>query len=268
MPFPTLQTSDPRFTPPGITHITVKTPALGGRADVTVYVPRGYENRVGVPMVILLHGIYASHWAWTMSIGAHLIAQKLIDSGEIAPMALVMPSDGLWGDGTGYIPHPNANYEMWIVNDVPAVAVQAIPSLAVYSPVFIAGLSMGGFGALRLGAKYPDRFAAISAHSAVTDLAQLTSLVTPTIPTGRVDMSDRGSGLYWLVENRDRLPPVRFDCGREDELIYENRQLHAALDYYEVPHTYEEFDGGHDTAYWSAHIADTLRFFSGILRAQ
>jgi enterochelin esterase-like enzyme len=69
-----------------------------------------------------------------------------------------------------------------------------------------------------------------------------------------------------MVKHRDRLPPLRFDCGTEDLLIEENRQLHRDLTAAEVPHTYQEFPGGHDWPYWEAHIADSLRFFGRIAR--
>ena len=67
--------------------------------------------------------------------------------------------------------------------------------------------------------------------------------------------------LHWMLANRDRLPPVRFDCGTEDGLIEENRQLHRELTSHGVPHAYEEFPGGHAWQYWETHVADSLRFF-------
>ena len=87
-----------------------------------------------------------------------------------------MPSDGLWGGGSGYVPHPDADYERWIVEEVPAIAALADDRVDPDAPVFVGGLSMGGFGALRLGAKYPDRFRGISAHSAVTTVARLADV--------------------------------------------------------------------------------------------
>ena len=91
-------------------------------------------------------------------------------------MVLAMPSDGLWGDGSGYIEHrtePRRNYERYIVEEVPACAAEVVSALGPGSPMFIAGLSMGGFGALRLAAKYPDRFRGIAGalgdHRFLTD---------------------------------------------------------------------------------------------------
>src|SRR3546814_14097692 len=88
---------------------------------------------------------------------------KMIESGEIPPVVIAMPSDGLWGDGSGYLPHNGYDFEKWIAEDVPDVLAQSIPGAGTDAPLFISGLSMGGFGALRIGARYGHRFKGISA---------------------------------------------------------------------------------------------------------
>jgi enterochelin esterase-like enzyme len=132
------------------------------------------------------------------------------------------------------------------------------------STLFIAGLSMGGFGALRLGAKYAPRFAGISAHSAVTTIARFGEVVEERMDHLPSFGAADGTALHWLETNREVLPPLRFDCGGDDHLLPGNRALHAALDARAIPHSYEEFAGGHDWPYWRLHLADTLRFFGGI----
>jgi putative tributyrin esterase len=79
--------------------MTVKSPALRARADLSFYLPEGIENPQHLPVVVLLHGVWGSHWVWAIKGRAHLTLQQLIDDGEIPPMILAMPSDGLWGDG-------------------------------------------------------------------------------------------------------------------------------------------------------------------------
>ena len=261
-PFHTVELSDPRFERDGLRVVTVKSAALGRRADVSVYVPPGGADPL--PLVILLHGVYGSHWSWSLRGGVHLTAARLIETGELPPVAIAMPSDGLWGDGSGYVPHHDADYERWIVDEVPRAAALADERLGERSPVFLAGKSMGGFGALRLGAKYAARFAGISAHSAVTTLARLReSIEEPLADLDSFGTPD-GTALHWLEAHRARLPPLRFDCGTGDGLLAGNRALHAALDARGVEHVYEEFPGGHDWPYWKLHVADTLRFFAAL----
>lgn len=77
----------------------------------------------------------------------------MINRGELPPMVVVMPSDGLWGDGSGYLPHHGYDFEKWIAMDVPDAIEGKIAGVQKHSPLFIAGLSMGGFGALRIDRK-------------------------------------------------------------------------------------------------------------------
>jgi len=243
----------------GLNLITVKSNALKRRADLSVYVPT--SDAAVLPLVILLHGVYGSHWAWAANGKAPETAQQMIAAGQIKPMILAMPSDGLYGDGSGYVPHRTADYEKWIVEDVIQVVKEQFPQVMDVSPVFIAGLSMGGYGALRLGAKYPSVFRAFSGLSSITHFEQIGEFVSD-FATLKEEALEQDGVLDWMLKNRATLPPFRFDCGREDVLIEHNRQLHAALEADSIPHQYEEFAGGHSWKYWEEHLRDTLLFFN------
>lgn len=242
----------------GLQLITVKSNALKRRADLSVFVPPGHNATL--PIVILLHGVYGSHWAWAAKGKAHETAQQMIDAGQIQPMILVMPSDGLYGDGSGYVPHRDADYEKWIVEEVVQVVKEQFPQATEKSTVFIAGLSMGGYGALRLGAKYPQVFRAFSGLSSITHFEQIGPFVSD-FEQLKKDALEQDGVLDWMMKNRAALPPFRFDCGAEDVLIEHNRQLHTALEREGIPHQYEEFPGGHSWEYWEEHLRDTLLFF-------
>lgn len=262
--FRTFEISAPPFEADGLRFVTVKSAALQARADLTLHIPRDVEALSDVPLVILLHGVYGSHWAWALKGGAHRTAARLAAAGEIPPLVLAMPSDGLWGDGSGYLPHRGQDFERWIVHEVPVAAQRATSAVTERSPVFIAGLSMGGFGALRLAGKFPDRFAGASGHSSITEFAQMSRFVEERLGS-YLALEEDQSVLRTLLTHRDRLPPLRFDCGTSDPLLAENRALHAALEAHGIPHGYEEFSGGHEWSYWEAHLADSLRFFAKVL---
>lgn len=263
--FRTIEISDPRFEHEGLRQITVKSAALKGRADVTLWSPEGAASSEAV--VILLHGVYGSHWAWALKGGAHRTAARLIASGEIPGMTLVMPSDGLWGDGSGYVSHRTQDFEQWIAAELPALVTSVLPAVPEERPFFIAGLSMGGFGALRIGAKYWHRFRAISGHSSITHFDQLSMFVEEPLADYHAPLEDR-SVLETILANSDHLPSVRFDCGTDDPLLAHNRELHSRLVAYGIPHVYEEFSGGHEWPYWEEHLADTLRFFALHLKGE
>ena len=241
-------------------HVTVKSPALGARVDASVYVPDQVKGLESVPVVILLHGVYGSHWIWAGMGKAHTTLQSLIDAGEISPMILVMPSDGLWGDGSAYLKHNGQDFEKWIVDEVPRL-VSEVTGNASDTPLFITGLSMGGYGALRIGATHPERFTAFAGHSSITRFSEMSLFVEePLAAYGEMDEAG-GAVIAAMIKNKDRLPPFHFDCGVDDPLIEGNRRLRSELSEAGIACSYQEFSGGHEWPYWIEHIRETFRFF-------
>lgn len=259
--FRTTEISDPKFESDNLRFITVKTNNLKGRGDICVFVPSG-ENLKDLPLVILLHGVYGSAWVWTQKAGVHRTALAMIQNGEIEPMVIAMPSDGLWGDGSGYLPHNQKDFEKWIVDDVPQAVIENIPQVSTKSNMFISGLSMGGFGALRLGIKYSEKFRAISGHSSITDIEQMPLFVEEATEHYEQQDQKENSVLGVIEKYKNNLPKIRFDCGTGDELIDDNRDLHAKLNNLKIEHRYEEYPGAHEWAYWGEHVRDTLLYFN------
>lgn len=259
--FRTVEVSDPSLTPDGLVFVTVKSAALGRRADLTLYRPPQAEGRRSLPIVLLLHGVYGSHWAWAFKGGAHRTARRLIDSGAIPPLVLAMPSDGLWGDGSGYVRHADHDAERWIVEEVPAAACAALPECDAHSPLAIAGLSMGGFAALRLAGQYPQRFRAVAGLSSITEASHLDALIEEPRHGWACTPADTRV-LDALCQAEAALPPLRLDCGTDDCLLPANRALHAALSAAGIAHEYAESPGGHDWGYWGGRLEDTLRFLA------
>ena len=246
----------------GIHHATVKSAALRRRADISFYVPPNVSVEK-LPLVILLHGVYGSHWAWLYKGGAHQVLDRLIKEEHLPPMMLAMPSDGLWGDGSGYVRHRDADYARWIVDEVPEASAE-IDARCQDAPRFISGLSMGGYGALRLGLLHPEKFTAISAHSSITEVTQMQGFVEES--QAEFDLTDANPlAVLECAKLNSHRPHLRFDCGSEDLLIEHNRTLHRDLEAAGITHVYEEFPGGHTWDYWHLHLADTLRFFKACL---
>jgi putative tributyrin esterase len=263
--FRTVERADPAVSAEGLEFVTVKSPTLRRRADVTLFVPPAARGVRDLPIVTLLHGVYGSHWAWALKGRAHLTAARLLAEGRLPPVALLMPSDGLWGDGSGYVPQTGLDAEQWIIDEVPALARQLIDGCTERSPLLVAGLSMGGFGALRLAGKHPQRIAAAAALSAITEAAQLQSLIEESLDGWSPLPADR-SALAALSGASGRLPPLRIDCGLDDSLLDANRALHVALQQAGVSHLYAERPGGHDWPYWARTLEDTLSFFGDVLK--
>lgn len=242
--------------------ITVKSPSLKSRADISAIIPEKAEDLGPLPVYIFLHGIYGSHWAWIIKGNLHKTSSAMIEDGLIKPAIILMPSDGLWGDGSGYVDHGYQDFESWIVKDITSAFQQAWPSIDISGPRFIAGLSMGGFGALYLGSKYHDNFRGISAHSSVTHLEQLESRIERPFPESMDLHSPNYSAIHWIEAHKKTLPNLRFDCGIEDELLMHNRELHDKLISLGISHSFQEFPGDHSWPYWEIHARESLSFFS------
>ncbi len=260
-----IELDSPGFTAGSLRHMTFQSPALGGRGNVLVHFPPGHDGTQSLPAVVLLHGVLGSHWSWAFNGGAHIVADRLVAAERIRPMALVMPSDGMVGRGSGYVDMPRAACEQWIVGDVVGAVRQVFPGLGG-TPLFIAGFSMGGFGALRLGAKHAAMFRGISGLSSITHFDQMGKFVETDSPDFAGLREGDKSALYWMKRNRGILPPVRFDCGIDDRLYGDNAAFHADLDAAGIPHRFVEHPGTHSWQYWHEHLGETLEFFEDILR--
>lgn len=265
--FFTTEISNPENEFDHLRFITVKSKALQRRADITFYIPPISNTDRAPDVVILLHGVYGSHWAWAMNAGVHKTTDRLIQKGKLRPVVLVMPSDGLYGDGSGYLQHQTEDYEKWIVEDVIAVVREQITVVSNSSNFFITGLSMGGYGALRLGAKYPNVFRSFSGLSAITEFSQMRLF----LEEGEYDklsslVSKQENVLDCMLTHKEKLPDFYFDCGSEDILIEFNRKLHQSLVDNNIRHRYKEHPGAHQWNYWRTYIEDSLLFFNGLIQ--
>jgi S-formylglutathione hydrolase FrmB len=138
----------------------------------------------------------------------------------------------------------------------------------------ISGVSMGGYGALRLGLKYPHLFGAVSAHSAA-----LIEKPPANLSGGaRLGILEEAFGSppdakFWKRSSpftiARGLPPAKarriyFDCGTEDEFGFEtgNQSFSKLLDSRGVAHEFHLYPGGHGWSYTARHIAASLEFHS------
>lgn len=241
--------------------MTVKSVAMQGRADITVYIPQAVRSQSSIPVIVLLHGVYGSHLSWAFRGGVHQVMERSVEAGG-TPFVLVMPSDGLWGDGSGYIPHAIQNFEKWIGTEVPSAVRSAINEVDEGSTFYLSGLSMGGYGAFRVGTIY-DIYRGISAHSSMTDLAQMNRFAEERWVEKHKEVElSRVTDI--LERYHDKLVPMRFDCGFKDPLLIYNQVLHDCLKRKGIEHVYEEQLGGHDWNYWHKNISHTFRFFSAL----
>lgn len=229
----------------------------------TAIVPEGKPGPF--PVFYLLHGLSDDHTAWTRRTSIERYVAGL-------PLIVVMPN-GERGFYTDAKDRPKAAYETNLVKDIVGFVDRVFQTIPTREGRVIAGLSMGGYGAVKLALKYPGLFCAGVSHSGAVNFGGRTfpedddwgsewrTVLGPS-PKGGPD------DIFALAETIDRakLPALRIDCGVDDFLIDENRALDIHLTALGIPHEYAEHPGGHSWMYWDEHVQETIAFFKRVLK--
>jgi len=143
----------------------------------------------------------------------------------------------------------------------------------------IAGMSMGGFGALHTALAYPDRFGKAGALSSALIVHGIAGM-KPGEDNGvanyayyrqcfgdleKVEDSDNNPEtlVKKLKARGEALPEIYMCCGTEDFLLEPNREMHRFLLDQQVPHEYHEGPGRHDMKFWSEHIVKVVEWMFG-----
>lgn len=210
------------------------------------------------PVLYLLHGAYGSYQDWTKNTSLTQVLRY--------PMIVITPDGGPFGWYIDSKLTGGSNYESLIVRDLIADVDRRFPTRAVRASRGIAGLSMGGHGALSLAAKYPHLFISASSLSGILQLQahpkewQLPERLGP-LPEAEAEWARHS-----VVDLAERFVTadvaLLFDTGTSDSAaaLPDNRRFHQRLRSLNVPHTYCEHPGSHDWEYWRQHLPRHLEF--------
>ncbi|OPJ61961.1 alpha/beta hydrolase [Clostridium oryzae] len=221
--------------------------------------------------VYLLHGIMGNCNDWTLY-------TRVVKLAEQYNVAVIMPS----GENSFYVDQETQwnHYGEYIGKELVEETRKLFPLSHKKEDTFIAGLSMGGYGAIRNGLKYNDTFGAIAALSAalVTDQAleadekaewffsKKSYYETIFGDLSKLKGSDKDP--EWLVKNikaqNGSMPRMYLACGTEDDLLVVNRRYRDFLKAENVKHTYAESSGIHDWKFWDEYIEKALKWVSNI----
>jgi len=247
---------------------------LGRACSMNVLVPQkaatqigmesaGASGRVEYPVLYLLHGLSDNHTIWMRrtSIERYTAAYGVI---------VVMPN----GDRSFYSDMKDG-YRYWTMfsEELPQVVCNLFPASSKREDTFAAGLSMGGYGALKLALRCPERFAAAVALSPVADPCYWFK--NPDLAGMREELKHifgspeeivaNGNDLFALSEklmkSKSPKPRLLHICGDQDWMISENHHLRDHMDTIGYPgYTYQEAPGTHSWEFWDFHIQEGLRF--------
>jgi S-formylglutathione hydrolase FrmB len=250
-----------------LTELTLRTPAVAGDTRVRVLLPAGYaasERRY--PVLYLLHGALNGEEAWTEQGDAEAIAAGL-------PLIVVMPDSG---QGGGYADWFNGGaggppeWERYHIDQLIPFVDARYRTVARRSGRAVAGLSMGGFGAMSYAARHPDLFVAAAAFSGAVDTNNpLDIAVTGDAPFGPRatqeirwrarnpwDLAENLRGLRLVVRTGDGEP-----VGDVVETVVHqmNVGFHERLRHDGIAHTWDDYGAGtHSWPYWQRDLRQTL----------
>ena len=243
---------------------------MGREMPYRVIYPFSYNNKKEsarrYPVLYLLHGLTGHFNNWTDKTKLAVYARNF-DYIIVTPEG----NDG-WYTDSGSV--PNDKYESYIVQELIPEIDGKYRTLASREHRMIAGLSMGGYGALKFGLKYPEKFALVGSFSgalraASWSLKDLGNWKALSDSIGNVYGADdsatrRENDIFKIVreitpERVKVLPFMYIDCGTEDFVIQQSRDFNALLVEKKIPHEFRELPGNHDWAYWDAQVQEFLR---------
>ena len=214
----------------------------------------------GCKTLYLLHGLFGNYTDW-------LYNTRVKQWAEERNLAVVMPA----GDNSFYIdrPFPGNQYGQFVGQELVELTRRMFPLSRQREDTFIAGLSMGGYGAIRNGLVYAENFGCIAGFSSAVHI-----LEQPPETPGRVIMSEdsvfgdfaeaaksnknpRVALLNLLREGRP-IPNIYMSCGLQDSLLTANRTLRDYFTEKGVELTYVEKDGDHNWDFWNDQIRAIL----------
>ena len=212
----------------------------------------------------LFHGLSDDHSIWMRRTSIERYAS---DYG----IAVVMPSVGR----SWYTDTPSgANYLTFVTEELPRVCQSYFRGMSdKREDNMVAGLSMGGYGAIKVAMTRPDLFGCCASLSGALDIAgrPVDSRLDEWRSVFGYELQDlselRGTrhDLYALVDQHlssgKPFPKLYMWCGEQDFLLQSNRDFHRFLDEKKIEHVYAESEGNHSWLYWDQHIQDALRCF-------
>ena len=240
------------------------------RVDTTVNVIVPYEQHYIASKtapdktIILLHGIKQNADAWTRMSRVEQFAHRV-------GFNVVIP-DGqrsFYTDMAHGLP-----YFEYITQELPEMIGKIFNIPLDADHLYAAGLSMGGFGAIKCALTYPDRFAGAMSYSGALRSLEALSEHTDIFPPsefqavlGESLCVGPENNLFALAEKAaaaPRKPRLYIACGTQDFLLADNRAFRDKTRALGFDTTYEEWPGVHDWVFWDRACGRSFACMAGI----
>jgi len=247
--------------PTTLNEQTFFSPALGRDAKYRILLPEGYAgSSERFHTLFLLHGLYGDRTNWTE-------LTQLSEYARPYKLIIAMPDAG----NSWYVnsmANPSDRFEDFVVRDFIADVDSRFSTFPQRGARAIAGLSMGGYGAIKFALKNPRLFSFAAsmtgAFSAPLDLAEQMPEFGDDLTRafGAAGSQCRAENDVFQIAGRalsEQSPYIYLDCGAQDSFLGINRSLAALLDRKKIVHEYHEAPGGHEWEYWDRRIRCVLK---------
>ena len=220
---------------------SVTCPESLGLADY----PPSHVLKEKFPILYLLHGFGNNHAQWTGYTNAEMYAEE-------RRIAIV----NLSTENKAYSKVGGDDFKKFVSEELPEFLLNYFPVSDKPEDTYIAGLSMGGYGAFLHGLTWPERFHAIGAFSAGISI---NPHAFAEKPLGKAPKADPEYDLYDLAEklkkeNR-KFPKIYTSCGTLDPLYEVNKDYYNRLKELGANVTWAETEGrGHEWRFWDAQL--------------
>lgn len=223
---------------------------------MNVYVP---DSKGRHSVLYLLHGATGDYTNWADRTDVKNIADKY-------NLIIVMPDGGAfsWYSDSPMI--PESQYESYVVKELIPFIDSAFATHVEKNGRGVCGLSMGGFGSIKFGLKYPQVFSSASSLSGVLAVMRHPDKWSMAKVFGaQADYASnwKREDLIELAQSsKDTTLALKFDTGVDDITLEDNRVFLTILQKLHRTFEYGEFSGGHTWEYWGTHIEEHLQFHS------
>jgi enterochelin esterase-like enzyme len=236
-----------RDVPHGAVEINwEKSKAIAGETRAMwIYTPPGYaKTKRRYPVLYLLHGSNDTAAGWTMAGNANFVLDNLLAAKTAVPMIVVMPFGHATPFGVRTPPGGVTNdalFEEYMLKDVIPTVEARYRIVPGRQNRAIAGLSMGGGQALRIGLGHLDLFSAVASFSGA-------------VPG---DFETRFAALLKDPKGaHEKLKTLWIGCGRQDSLFGRSQGLSELLTKYRVKHVFHPTEGVHNYTVWRKYLAE------------
>ncbi|MEM1214148.1 MAG: alpha/beta hydrolase family protein [Bacteroidota bacterium] len=248
-----------------VRRVAIPSRAMNKIFNAVVLLPDSYfldSVQQFYPVVYLLHGYSGRYDDWYERVDD---LPTLLNEQQL----IVVTPDG--ATNSWYLDSPqdsSSRFFTYISQEVPSYIDAHFRTYQDARFRGITGLSMGGHGALSIALQHPEWFGVAGSMSGVVDLRPYPNNWEIRNHLGTYAEDSTSWAKHSVVEMVDQpnLPQLIIDCGTEDFLIDENRDLHQRLIDRKIPHTYIERPGSHDWLYWGEAIEYQLQFFGDRFR--